>query len=499
MHDALIAGAGPTGLFLALQLAKKGRGVRLVEANAKPSGLSRAIAILPRSMEAFRIAGIAAPFEAAAHRVTSLCVYSGGQIVGKVPMDAKRSWYDYVAIVPQNLTEDILREALLAAGGTVEYETRLVALVDGPEEVVVRLQSPRGDERVSARYVVGCDGAHSTVRDLIGFGSEGGSYSESFAIADVDTVGDVPPDEITICTHAAGLLEIFPMTTKRRRVIASVAGAPASEVTLDAVNELIGERGPWNIGATKLHSGSRYHIEHRLTHGMQKGRIFLAGDASHVHSPFAGQGLNTGLQDALNLAWKLDYSLAGFATSGLLASYSPERHAVAKDVIRATDLGTRLMTTKNAFARAVRDWAMPNVLESARFQRLFLSHFTGLGTHYARSPIVAGSGLRAADELVRSGDRERRLYDVLDGRHLLVYPAVCPLGVAESFANFAQHYGGAVVPISSESAGLPLVRLVRPDGYVALETAIGDDPTPSIEKLAGVLETHVRRVGRNTG
>ena len=390
----------------------------------------------------------------------------------------------------------LARSRLVAAGGTVEYDTQLVGLVDAPDGVNVRLVTPRGDERAWARYVVGCDGAGSTVRRLIGLEFEPSTDRGAFVVADIDTVGDVPADELTFCVHEAGLLAIVPITAKRRRIVAMVGTAVEGDVSADLANELIGARGPWNIGATRVRWSARLPAMNLQAPGMQKGSIFLAGDASHVLTPAAGQSLNVGLQDAFNLAWKLDYALAGFSTNGLLPSYAQERHRVAKDLIRAIDIGTRVIESKNAIVRGLRDWATPNLLESKRFQRYFTAQFLGLGVRYAESPIVDGTGRRAKDDLVRVDGRERRLYDVLDGRYLLVYPASSPVAVAVAFENFTQHYGGAVIAISAEEDGLPFARLVRPDGYVALETPAGDDPTPALERLARLLATHVRRVGR---
>jgi 4,5-epoxidase len=230
---------------------------------------------------------------------------------------------------------------------------------------------------------------------------------------------------------------------------------------------------------------------------MHKGAIFLAGDASHVHSPFGGQGMNTGLQDAFNLAWKLDYALAGFGTRDLLPTYTLERHAVAKNVIRSTDFATRALSSSNGFVRAVRDYAIPRVAENLAFRRAFVETLTELGVHYAHSPIVEGKGRRALDERIRAGTRERRLYEVLEGRYALVYPASAPATTAAAFESFVEHYGDAVRAFSSDEVAEPFVRLVRPDAYLALEASLaGDDPTPVLERLARVLATHVRRRGR---
>ena len=493
----LVAGAGPVGLFLAQQLVARGRSVRLVEARTNQSEHSKALAIMPRTMEAFAVAGFCAPFENAAYRLNAATILTHRQVLGRIPIEPAQTRFDYIAIVPQNVTEQILHEQLVAAGGAVEYGTEFIGLVDAPDGVTVRLRSARGEERSAARFVVGCDGAHSTVRQLIGFGFEGGEYEDTFVAFDVDTVGDAPTGEMLVCPHEAGSLVLLPITKKRQRLVAMVARDFAAEPTLDLANELIGQRGPWNLGASKLHWSSTFRIHHRQAPGMHKGSVFLAGDAAHVHSPLGGQGMNTGLGDAFNLAWKLDYVLGGYGTPNLLPSYSLERRRVAKDVIRATDLLTRAMATANPIARGLRNYFLPRLAENAAFRERFVTALSGLGVRYRNSPIVDGAGARAPDERLRAGDRERRLYDVLDGRYLLVYPASAPVTAAAAFDNFTQHYGGAVTAISSDEIGEPFVRLVRPDAYVAVEAALhGDDPTPVLERLARVLGTHVRRSAR---
>jgi 2-polyprenyl-6-methoxyphenol hydroxylase-like FAD-dependent oxidoreductase len=495
--DVLIVGAGPVGLFLALQLVLRGRAVRLIEARGGQSEHSKALAIMPRTMEAFRAVGISGPFETAAFRVNGASILTTHAVLARVPIEPRGTKFDYLAMVPQDITERILLERLVAAGGRVEYGTEFLGLVDAPEGVTVRLATARGEERSVARYVVGCDGAHSSVRRSIGFEFEGGDYDATFVLADVDVVGDAPTGDMIVCPSALGPLAVFPISAKRCRLVAVAPKGFSGEPTLDTANEIIAARGPWNLGASKLHWASTFRIRHRQTPGMHKGAIFLAGDASHVHSPFGGQGMNTGLQDAFNLAWKLDFTLGGFGTRDLLPTYTVERHAVARNVIRWTDFATRALSSTNGLVRAIRDYAIPRVSENASFRRRFVETLTELGVQYGHSPIVEGKGLRAIDERIRAGDRERRLYDVLEGRYALVYPAAAPASVAAAFETFCEHYAGAVRALSSDEVAEPFVRLVRPDAYVALEASLtGDDPTPVIERLARVLATHVRRRGR---
>lgn len=495
--EVMIVGAGPVGLFLALQLVMRGRSVRLIEAREGQSQHSKALVVMPRTMEAFRAVGVSGPFETAAFRVNAASVLTSHAVLGRVPIEPQATKFDYLAMVPQDVTERILLERLIAAGGRVEYGTEFVGLIDSPEGVTVRLAGVRGEERTTARYVVGCDGAHSAVRRAIGFEFEGGDYDATFVLADVDVVGDAPTGEVIVCPSPLGPMAVFPISSKRCRLVAVAPKDFSGEPTLDTANEIIAARGPWNLGASKLHWASTFRVRHRQTPGMHKGAIFLAGDASHVHSPFGGQGMNTGLQDAFNLAWKLDYTLAGFATRDLLPTYTLERHAVAKGVIRWTDVATRTLSSTNALVRAIRDYAIPRVSENAAFRRSFVETLTELGVHYGHSPIVDGKGLRAIDERVRAGDRERRLYDVIEGRYALVYPASAPATVAAAFETFTEHYAGAVRAVSSDEIAEPFVRLVRPDAYVALEASLaGDDPTPVLERLARVLATHVRRRSR---
>jgi len=494
--DVLVAGAGPVGLFLALLLRTRGHAVRIVEARAVPSGASKALAIMPRTLEEFRIAGISAPFENAGLRVTAAAVMAREGVLARLPVEPEGSWFDYVAMIPQNVTERILRERLADVGGTIEFGTELVGLVDGPDGVAVRLRTAAGEKRCTARYVVGCDGADSAVRQLIGFGFEAGARWDLFAVFDVELVGQMPPAELAIFPHVAGPLGIFPLDEKRWRLVAKLRRSDVAEPTLDFANELIGQRGPWDLGATKLHWGALLNLDRRNAPGMHKGSIFLAGDAAHVHSPLGGQGLNLGLGDAFNLAWKLDYAIAGYGMRQLFPSYSAERDRVAKQALRAIALLSNTMGARNLLARGIRDYLTPRVTENRAFRRAFASQLTGLGIKYDRSPIVDGVGRHAPDESVRAPGRERRLYDVLAGRYVIVVPASAPAIVVAAFDNFAHHYGGALSSLVADEPGEPVVRLVRPDGYLALEAALsGDDPTPVLERASAVLGTHVRRLG----
>ena len=488
--DVLVVGAGPVGLFLARRLVGAGHAVRIVEAHAGQSEHSKALAIMPRTLEAFDVAGILEPFERAAHHTVAATVISHERRLGSISFASNESRFPYIAMIGQDVTERLLLESLVEAGGRVEYDTTLVAAVQDGDGVEATLQGPRGEETLRARFVVGCDGAHSTVRRILDLPFEGEEYRDTFVLIDVDTRGDVPEHEMQLCPNERGPIAIFPMGATRRRLVAMVDRRFEGEPGLELANELLSQRGPAGLRAKKLIWGSTFRIHRRLTPQMSRGGMFLAGDAAHIHSPFGAQGMNTGLQDAWNLAWKLDFALRGWGNAALLESYSAERHPIAERVIRATDVLTRAMSVSNAPAQLARDTIVPLLTRFEPFRDFFVSTISELGITLAGSPIVAGAGRRAPDEAVRRGDGEGRLYEVLRGRYLLLHPEA-GADSAAALAECARRYGG-VDMVQRRGDRTADIRLVRPDAYVAWEGTSRGDWHDSARRIASILGTHLQ-------
>ena len=316
--DVLIVGAGPVGLFLANECAGRGLRFRVVERNASQSLQSKALALFPRTLEILDMAGLVGPFLEAANRVTSVRIASREHTLTRLRFAPEASPYPFIAMVPQNVTEQLLVAQLQKAGGSVDYETTFVSAVEHDEQLSVTLECQGRKSTLQAAFVVGCDGAHSTVRHALQLPFEGQEYDASFMLADIETNDALVADELRLCPNAAGPLAIFPMAASRARIVAMVTEPEGQSPSLERVQELLEKRTTGEVEARALHWSSYFRVHHRHVAQLRAGRIFIAGDAAHIHSPFGGQGMNTGLQDVWNLACKLDLVLRGQAGQSLL-------------------------------------------------------------------------------------------------------------------------------------------------------------------------------------
>jgi 2-polyprenyl-6-methoxyphenol hydroxylase-like FAD-dependent oxidoreductase len=377
--DVLIVGAGPVGLFLANECARRGLRWRIVETRPTQSLHSKALAIFPRTLEIFDMAGLVAPFLEAANRVTSVAVVAHQRTLAHMRFAPEESPYPFIAMVPQNVTEKLLVEALQRKGGRVEYETTFVTADQQENGVIVTLAYKGEPSKVAASIVVGCDGAHSAIRHLLNIPFEGGEYAASFALADVETNESLPATELQLCPSEFGPVAIFPMRPTRRRIVATIEQPEGEAPSLELVRRILAQRGPSGIEARGLHWSSYFRIHHRQVAHLRVGGIFVAGDAAHIHSPFGGQGMNTGLHDIWNLVWKLDLILRGHGNERLLDSYNTERLPVIRNVIEMTDRLTRIMATPNKFAQALRDTFIPMLSGLAPFQHAFVQRLSELG------------------------------------------------------------------------------------------------------------------------
>jgi 2-polyprenyl-6-methoxyphenol hydroxylase-like FAD-dependent oxidoreductase len=475
--DVLIVGAGPVGLFLANECARRGLRWRLVEAHSSQSAHSKALAIFPRTLEILDMAGLVGPFLEAANRVTSVAVVAHGRTLARIRFAPEESVYPFIAMVPQNVTERLLVEQLRRRGGTVEYETSFVSAVQRDDHVSVTLDQRGRRLTLSAAFVVGCDGAHSTVRHLLNLPFEGAEYDASFMLADIETNEALPADQLQLCPSEFGPVAIFPMSATRRRVVATIERAEGDAPSLELVQRILRQRAPIGIEARALYWSSYFRIHHRHTAQLRVGRVFIAGDAAHIHSPFGGQGMNTGLHDVWNLAWKLDLALHGRGNDRLLESYGAERLPVIKHVIETTHRLTEVMGTASKVAQALRDTVIPVVSRLAPFQHAFVERLSGLDIAYRGSPIVEGAGKRYFDDSLRGGDGILR-------RFLLLYSdnADSPLGDA------ARQLAASLSEVVELRPGPRHdITLVRPDGYVAY-SARNRDAIAALSSMRSLVE-----------
>src|SRR5215831_19681051 len=305
----LIVGAGPTGLVLALWLTRFGVRVRIIDKTAEPGTTSRAVAVQARTLELYRQVGLSGAVVEAGVKVVAANLWVGGARAARLPLGRlgeELSPFPYALTYPQDAHERLLIERLDALGVKVERRTELVRFDQHPEQVRAVLRRADGSEEVcEAAYLAGCDGAHSTVREALATGFPGGTYSGLFYVADVDAAGPAADGDIHVDLEEADFLAVFPLKGPGRlRLVGPVRWEPDREhreLTFDDV----GKRAVGNLklAIAKLNWFSTYRVHHRVAARFRVGRAFLLGDAAHVHSPVGGQGMNTGIGDAVNLAW----------------------------------------------------------------------------------------------------------------------------------------------------------------------------------------------------
>jgi 2-polyprenyl-6-methoxyphenol hydroxylase-like FAD-dependent oxidoreductase len=499
--QVLIVGAGPTGLVLALWLTKLGIRLRIVDKAPHAGTTSRALAVQARTLEFYRQVGLADAVVEAGHKVGALNLWVGGRIVTQVnvhEIGAGLGPYDYMFIVPQDEHEALLEGALAKLGVKVERNTELTGFTDDGNCVRAVLRNPEGvEEMCEALYIAGCDGARSKLRETLDTGFPGGTYSQLFYVADVEASGPPVDRNLNVDLDEADFLAVFPLKAEGHvRLVGAInderAQHPETLTFDDVSHQAIDDM---KIAVQKVNWFSTYRVHHRVTHHFRQGRAFLLGDAAHIHSPAGGQGMNTGIGDAVNLSWKLAAVLKKRAPPELLDSYEPERIGFAKRLVQTTDQIFTLAASEGKLAERIRTQVVPRVapgllgLESVR--RFAFRTVSQMVVNYRRGPLSEGA---AGD--VWGGDR---------------LPWVKLANGADNFTplkalDWQVHvYGEASSELSRvcSACGLDLHRipwapemrkagvkenalyLVRPDGYVALAEPRGD-----AERLEAYLEAH---------
>ena len=352
--DVLVVGAGPSGLALAASLVKRGIRTTVVDRQAAGANTSRAAVVNARTLEVLDDLDVARRLVKEGIQAPRFTIRDGGRILIPVDFSVLPTDYPYSLMVPQATTERLLLDRLTELGGSVLRPKTLTAVMQDADGVAATFSD--GDV-IRARYVAGTDGVHSTVREQAGIGFQGGEYQESFSLADVRLLGEAPTDEVILFWAKAGLTVVAPLPGDVFRIVAPVADAP-DEPSAPFVQQILDERG---LGAgrmvvTEVIWGSRFRIHHRVADTYRAGRLLLAGDAAHVHSPAGGQGMNLGIQDGVALADALAAVLAG-ALDTVLDEYSAARRPIAQQVVEMTDRLTRLATLPRS-ARPIRNVAI---------------------------------------------------------------------------------------------------------------------------------------------
>ncbi|MCW5625882.1 MAG: FAD-dependent monooxygenase [Burkholderiales bacterium] len=486
----LIVGAGPTGLMLAITLRCHGVAVRLIDRLAAPATISKALAIWSGSMEALAGIGVIDRFLAVGVRLQSLRVGDGShRLATLVVGEGIDSPYPFPLLLPQSVTETILTDRAAAFGVAVERGVELVSLSQHEHGVSATLRHADGrQEQTEASYLVGADGARSAVRQQIDVAFEGYTEPQTFLLGDVKiSGGDLDRRTITIWWNQGGTIALFPFENDVWRILGvrEQDGGDAPP-TLEELQNLAERHGPPGL---RLHDPSwlsAFRINERLAARYRVGRVFLAGDAAHIHSPAGGQGMNTGLQDAVNLGWKLAQVVKAISPDSLLDTYEAERHPVAARVLRYT-LAAVAVGRPDDRSKALNSVVAELLgLEQGRkfiggmMSELDIAYDLG-GSH----PLV---GRRMPDLDLTTGSGPTRVYALLhEAKPLLLdfggSGSVDIAGWADRVRLVAAHYEGAwELPVTG-IVPAPTAVLVRPDGHVAW---VGDGPGAGLQDALAI-------------
>jgi len=512
--DVLIVGAGPVGLAAAAGLAQAGITFRLIDRLPHAINESRAAIVHARTLEHFARLGIIEDFLAEGVKVHGAAIYGkGDELLVRPSFDAIASPYPFMIGLEQFHTEALLTKRLESSGAKIERGVELVAFSDEGAHVSVRLRHPDGSETTGQySYLLGCDGGHSTVRTGLGLKLEGETLDATWITIDVKIRWDKDPHEVIAYLSEAGIAFIAAMNDDRWRVILNLPGISREEAegyTVEDVQKSVCERFDVKVEFYDCVWISVFGINTRMASTMNRGRVFLCGDAAHVHSPVGGQGMNTGIQDALNLAWKLGAVLKGQARPALLDSYNAERHANAKRLLMRVGTATKMANLRQPVAIGIRNQII-RLAGHLGITKIMPQIVSMLDVGYPDSPAVSEPprdrrsrgprpGERAPDAsglLIKGHSEPAHLFDLWKGDarlHLLVFghDAVYPPSPNYQLTHIVSE-GEPVENMAVDGDGLAFEAyealpgscyLVRPDGIIAFRSV---EPDP--DALAAYLD-----------
>ena len=503
LKPVLIAGAGPTGMMAAIELSRFNIPVRLIEKKAEPETTSRAIGVQARTLELLGQRGLASSLVKLGNPGLALSAYGDGKRIFRLDFERISSKYNYLLFVSQAETENVLREALDKAGVTIERNLTFLALgqADLDTKLTAVLQHRDGSlEKFECSYLIDAEGAHSTARGTVGLHFEGKPLVEDYTLGDLYIDGDLVETDFHIFSSVHGFISLFPMGGRRFRLMAdNPISKPSKGVgpSLEELQQIYDQRSQIPAKFRDMSWSSWFRINSRMVNSLQVGRVFLGGDSAHIHSPAGAQGMNTGMQDMINLCWKLAMVVKGQAKPELLETYSKERLPVIRNILKKTEGLNYAMGSESTLFRSVFNYVAPWLVSMENIQQNATEHMSQLALNYRESPLSVPGGrfgeLRAGDRLPdfpvtllhREGSAEQQprpatIFSLLNPSFFtLLYCNISDPAKTHSEIQSAigpWHHmmrGQLIAPIPGHDSfekyfgASPLIILVRPDGYAA--------------------------------
>jgi 2-polyprenyl-6-methoxyphenol hydroxylase-like FAD-dependent oxidoreductase len=412
LQPVLIAGAGPTGMMAAIELSRFNVPVRLIEKKAQPETTSRAIGVQARTLELLEQRGLGSSLVKLGNPGLAFSLYGDGKRIWRLEFERISSKYNYLLFVSQAETENMLREALDKAGIAIERNVTFLALgqADRDTRLTAILQHANGSlEQFECSYLIDAEGAHSTARGTVGVHFEGKSHVEDYALGDLHIDSDLAETDFHIFSSEHGFMSMFPMGGRRFRVMADSLISHQSKGTgpsLEELQQIYDQRSHIPARFRDMSWSSWFRINSRMVNRLQVGRVFLGGDSAHIHSPAGAQGMNTGMQDMMNLCWKLALVMKGQAKPELLETYSKERIPIIKMVLQKTEAVNDAIASESRLFRSVFNHIAPWLVGMDNVQFNAAEHMSQLALNYRESPLSVPG---ANSGQLRAGDRIRDL------------------------------------------------------------------------------------------
>jgi 2-polyprenyl-6-methoxyphenol hydroxylase-like FAD-dependent oxidoreductase len=503
LKPVLIAGAGPTGMMAAIELSRFNIPVRLIEKKAEPDTTSRAIGVQARTLELLEQRGLSSSLVKIGNPGLAFSLYGDGERIWRLDFERISSKYNYLLFVSQAETENVLREALDKASVTIERNLTFLALgqADRDTQLTAVLQHADGSlEQFECSYLIDAEGAHSIARGTVGLHFEGKSHVEAYALGDLHIDGDLVETDFHIFSSELGFMSMFPMGRRRFRVMADNPISHQSDGTapsLEEFQQIYDQRSHIPAKFRDMSWSSWFRINSRMVNGLQVGRVFLGGDSAHIHSPAGAQGMNTGMQDMMNLCWKLAMVMKGQAKPELLETFSRERVPIIQNVLKKTEATNDAIASKSRLFRSVFNHIAPWLVGMENVQHNVAEHMSQLALNYRESPLSVPDGnsgeLRAGDRLpdlpvtllhsegsTDTRPRTATTFSLLNPSFFTLLfcnipdPAKTHSEVQSAIGPWLHMVRGHLIAAKPGHDGSekyfgssPLIILVRPDGYAA--------------------------------